>query len=75
MSQTAGWYLRLGDDCAVEAADPGDVTAFQTEMDTPEFGRLRYLRPALTLSETPPGWDLPPRPRGAHHPVWLPRPA
>lgn len=29
-------------------------------MDTPDFGRIQYLTPALHLSETLPRWDLPP---------------
>ena len=37
------------------------------------FGRIAYLAPALSMSKTPPHWDLPPAPSGAHEPVWLPR--
>jgi CoA-transferase family III len=68
--QTAMWYLRLGDDNDAGAAGIGDVDAFRTEMDTPDYGRIRFLAPALTMSETPPRWDLPPAPRGAHEPEW-----
>jgi len=67
------WYQRLGDDNDMDAAEPGSVADFLAEMDTPEFGRIQYLTPAVQLSETPPHWDLPPAPRGTHEPVWLAR--
>jgi hypothetical protein len=73
LSQTCMWYQRLGDDNEMEAADPGDVESFRAEMDTDDYGRIRYLTPALHLSETPPHWDLPPARPGAHQAVWLPR--
>jgi crotonobetainyl-CoA:carnitine CoA-transferase CaiB-like acyl-CoA transferase len=73
LSQTCMWYQRLGDDNALEAADPGDVQPFLGEMDTTDFGRIQYLTPALYLSETPPRWDLPPARQGAHKAEWLPR--
>ncbi|MBV9322796.1 MAG: CoA transferase [Chloroflexi bacterium] len=73
LSQTCMWYQRLGDDNDLDAADPGNIEPFLAEMDTPDFGRIQYLRPALHLSETPPRWDLPPARQGAHAPEWLPR--
>jgi crotonobetainyl-CoA:carnitine CoA-transferase CaiB-like acyl-CoA transferase len=73
LSQTCTWYQSLGDDCDPTAADPGDVTPFLGQMDTPDYGRLQYLRPAAQMSTTEPRWDLPPVPHGAHEPVWLPR--
>jgi len=39
------------------------------EMDAPD-GRIRYLKPVLQLSETPPHFDRPPVPLGYHPPVW-----
>jgi crotonobetainyl-CoA:carnitine CoA-transferase CaiB-like acyl-CoA transferase len=39
------------------------------EMDTPE-GRIRYLKPVLGLSGTPPYFARPPVPLGYHPPVW-----
>ena len=39
------------------------------EMDAPE-GRIRYLKPVLELSETPPYFARPPVPLGYHQPVW-----
>ena len=73
LSQTCMWYQRMGDDSDKDNADIGDLEPFRAEMDTPEFGRIRYLTPALTMSETPPRWDLPPVPHGTHEPVWLER--
>jgi hypothetical protein len=73
LSQTCMWYQRLGDDNDVDAADPGNLQPFLAEMDTPDFGRIQYLTPALHLSETPPRWDLPPARQGAHAAEWLAR--
>jgi len=39
------------------------------EMDAPD-GRIRYLKPVLGLSETPPYFARPPAPLGYHPPVW-----
>lgn len=39
------------------------------EMDAPD-GRIRYLKPALGLSETPPYLEQPPVPLGYHRPAW-----
>jgi crotonobetainyl-CoA:carnitine CoA-transferase CaiB-like acyl-CoA transferase len=39
------------------------------EMDAPD-GRIRYLKPVLQLSETPPYFSRPPVPLGYHRPVW-----
>ncbi|HEV2431764.1 MAG TPA: CoA transferase, partial [Burkholderiales bacterium] len=39
------------------------------EMDAPD-GRIRYLRPVLQLSATPPYFDQPPVPLGYHPPAW-----
>jgi crotonobetainyl-CoA:carnitine CoA-transferase CaiB-like acyl-CoA transferase len=72
LSQTSTWYQRLGDDLDPGAAAPLDVTPFLSpEVDTEHVGRISYLSPAVTMSETPPRWDLPPAPLGFHEPVWL----
>lgn len=73
LSQTCMWYQRLGDDNDVAGAHLGDVGPFLAEMDTPAHGRIQYLTPALEMSATPPRWELPPSPHGAHEPSWLPR--
>jgi crotonobetainyl-CoA:carnitine CoA-transferase CaiB-like acyl-CoA transferase len=39
------------------------------EMDAPD-GRIRYLKPVLQLSETPPYFSRPPVPLGYHQPEW-----
>ena len=55
---------------AVPAELPdAELRALLAEMDAPS-GRLRYLRPVLQLSETPPYWSRPPAPLGAHPPAW-----
>jgi crotonobetainyl-CoA:carnitine CoA-transferase CaiB-like acyl-CoA transferase len=78
LSQTCMWYQRLGDDnnpgaAVMDANNPADGEPYVAQMDTPDFGRIQYLTPALRLSETPPRWDLPPARQGAHEPAWLPR--
>lgn len=73
LSQTSMWYRSLGRLTDFEGADTGDVSSFCQEMDTEHFGRIRYLAPALRLSETDPFWERPPAPHGAHEPVWLSR--
>jgi crotonobetainyl-CoA:carnitine CoA-transferase CaiB-like acyl-CoA transferase len=39
------------------------------ERDSPA-GRIRYLKPVLELSGTPPYWSRPPVPLGTHAPAW-----
>jgi CoA-transferase family III len=77
LSQTCMWYQRLGDDndpaAVLDASGPNAVEPFLAQMDTPDFGRIQYLTPALQLSETPPRWDLPPARQGTHAAVWLDR--
>jgi crotonobetainyl-CoA:carnitine CoA-transferase CaiB-like acyl-CoA transferase len=36
-------------------------------------GRIRFLKPVLGLSRTPPYWSRPPAPLGAHPAAWPPR--
>ncbi len=78
LSQVCSWYQRLGDDndpaeAVMEAYDPAVAGVFLAQMDTPDFGRIEYLLPALHLSETQPRWDLPPARLGAHEAAWLAR--
>ncbi len=42
------------------------------EVDSPA-GRIRYLKPVLGLSRTPPYWSRPPAPLGTHPAAWPPR--
>jgi len=46
-----------------------ELAALFGEMDAPD-GRIRYLKPVLGLSETPPYFARPPVPLGYHPPVW-----
>jgi len=46
-----------------------ELAALLGEMDAPD-GRIRYLKPVLGLSETPPYFARPPVPLGYHPPVW-----
>ncbi|HZU73727.1 MAG TPA: CoA transferase [Acidimicrobiales bacterium] len=73
LSQTSMWYQRLGEDNDPARADLGDTDGFTATMDTGDFGPITYLRPALSMSETEPRWDLPPARQGAHRPEWLAR--
>lgn len=73
LAQTCMWYQRLGDDNDKDRAEPGDIGSYLDEMDTPDFGRIQFLGPALSMSATPPRWDLPPAPSGAHEPAWISR--
>jgi hypothetical protein len=78
LSQVCSWYQRLGDDndpaeAVMEAYDPAVAAVFLAQMDTPDFGRIEYLLPALHLSESQPRWDLPPARLGAHEAAWLSR--
>jgi crotonobetainyl-CoA:carnitine CoA-transferase CaiB-like acyl-CoA transferase len=73
LSQTSAWYQRLGDDNDPARADPGDPAQFTAELDAPGLGRFRYLRPALSMSETEPRFDLPPSRSGSDEARWLRR--
>jgi hypothetical protein len=73
LSATSTWYQSLGDDIAGPPPGPIDVAAHLDEMDTDCVGRLRFLRPAVRMSETPPHWELPPSDQGSHEAVWLAR--
>ncbi|HEU4352747.1 MAG TPA: CoA transferase [Burkholderiales bacterium] len=46
-----------------------ELAPLLSEMDAPD-GRIRYLKPVLELSETPPYFDRPPVPLGYHPPAW-----
>jgi crotonobetainyl-CoA:carnitine CoA-transferase CaiB-like acyl-CoA transferase len=70
LCQSGMWFTRLGPTCdPAEASGAGDPADLCVETETP-FGRLRHLKPALELSETPPHWARPTVPLGSHQPVW-----
>jgi len=49
--------------------DAGELERWSTVSETPA-GRLRHLKPAVQLSETPPYWARPTVPLGYHRPIW-----
>jgi hypothetical protein len=46
-----------------------ELAPMLAETDSPA-GRIRYLKPVLELSATPPYWSRPPVPLGTHAPAW-----
>jgi crotonobetainyl-CoA:carnitine CoA-transferase CaiB-like acyl-CoA transferase len=70
LCQTGMWFERLGPTCDPgAAAGVGNPSDLLTESDTPH-GRLSHLAPAVEMSETPPRWERPTVPLGAHPPEW-----
>ena len=75
LAQTGRWLVERGQVPDAELKDvPTEFTAQEIEdwamdSDTP-VGRLRHLRPVLSLSETPPRWARPSVPLGYNEPVW-----
>jgi len=61
---TAQGYEGLPDDLPET-----ELAALLGEMDAPD-GRIRYLKPVLGLSETPPYFSRPAVPLGYHQPAW-----
>jgi len=55
-----------------EELPAGELAPLLAELDSP-LGRVRYLKPVLALSETPPYWSRPPVPLGTHPAEWPPR--
>ena len=75
LAQTGRWLVGRGQVPEAELQEvPKEFTAEEIERwsmasDTPA-GRLRHLKPALRLSETPPRWGRPSVPLGYNEPVW-----
>ena len=75
LAQVGKWIVGLGEVPTAALGDvPAEFTAGELERwsmvtETPS-GRLRHLKPAVQLSETPPYWARPSVPLGFHHPVW-----
>jgi crotonobetainyl-CoA:carnitine CoA-transferase CaiB-like acyl-CoA transferase len=55
-----------------EDLPPDELAPLLAEVDAPD-GRVRYLRPVVELTETPPYWSRPPVPLGHHAAEWPPR--
>src|SRR5215813_3088917 len=75
LAQIGKWIVDLGEvPPAALKGIPAEFTASELERwstvsETPS-GRLRHLKPAVQLSETPPYWARPSVPLGYHRPVW-----
>ena len=75
LAQVGKWIVDRGEVpvAALEGIPPeftaGELERWSTSSETPS-GRLRHLRPAVQLSETPPHWARPSVPLGYHRPVW-----
>ncbi len=69
LAETCMWYQRLGETERGEGL--GDVSGFMASMDSDDFGRVQFLKPALEMSETEPRWARPPAKLGAHEPEWV----
>jgi len=78
LARTGQWIVDRGlIDRASLAGVPDDlpeeeIARLSTETAAPA-GRVRHLKPVVTLSETPPFWARPPVPLGHHPPAWPPR--
>lgn len=70
LAQTARWVDALG---RVEGLRTPELTPADADdlLVTP-FGRLRHVRPAARLSETPAFWSRAAVPHGTHEPAWPP---
>jgi hypothetical protein len=75
LAQVGKWIVDLGEvPPAALKGIPAEFTASELERwsavsETPS-GRLRHLKPAAQLSETPPHWARPAVPLGYHRPTW-----
>ena len=75
LARTGRWIVDLGmqDSIAIAGLPPElsqeEIARLTMETDAPA-GRIRHLRPVLSMSETPPGWTRPPVPPGYHPAEW-----
>ena len=72
LARVGKWIVDRGtvpDPTVPEDLPAAELEALMAEMDAPD-GRIRYLKPVLELSETPPFFSRPPVPLGYHRPVW-----
>ena len=71
LAQTGRWVDGLGrvDGRSTPDLAPDAVQDLMADMDTP-FGRLRHVRPAARLAETPAFWARPTVPPGTHPAAW-----
>lgn len=76
LARTSMWVQELGIEPAFDD-DPrrprrhfAEALAPTLEIRQSAYGPLEQLPPVAQLSLTPPRWDLPPAPNGAHPPAW-----
>jgi len=71
LARTAMWMMDLGgaDHRKANPVIEDEIIQLSDERETP-FGPMRFLKPADTLSKTPPHWELPSSPMGSANPVW-----
>jgi hypothetical protein len=75
LAQVGKWIVDRGEvPAAALKGVPAEFTTdelerWSTVSETPA-GRLRHLKPAVQLSETPPYWVRPTVPLGTHRPAW-----
>ena len=72
LARTAQWLRSLGRfENGFACADPGEEDVTDCLEETPSgFGRLRAVRHAAILAETPARWEKPSVPLGTDAPVW-----
>jgi hypothetical protein len=58
---------------APETLTEDELETLRVVSDTAAYGRIRTLKPALVMSETPPHWATPTPVLGGGKPEWLPR--
>jgi crotonobetainyl-CoA:carnitine CoA-transferase CaiB-like acyl-CoA transferase len=74
LTQTAMWLRSLGlgpesrlDEAKLNSIE--EIASYSLASET-GFGPMKYLRPAVRMSETQPRWSRPVVPLGTHEPVW-----
>jgi crotonobetainyl-CoA:carnitine CoA-transferase CaiB-like acyl-CoA transferase len=72
LARTGRWIRDLGrvDNGLALAAPTTETVADLMEEGGSGWGRLRSVRHSATLAETPPRWDRPSMPLGAHPAIW-----
>jgi crotonobetainyl-CoA:carnitine CoA-transferase CaiB-like acyl-CoA transferase len=74
LARVGQWIVERGEASSYQGLPDdlpeAELKALMAEMDAPD-GRLRYLKPVLELSETPPYFARPSVPLGYHRPVWI----
>ena len=73
LARVGKWIVDLGSVPAyaheAEELPEAELELLMAEMEAPD-GRIRYLKPVLELSETPPFFERPPVPLGYHRASW-----